>query len=356
MSSRRTTDPASPSVCSEPGARWAVGSAGTACAEDFAGRLAHARAVGGFRADRRRDAADLRGIRRGSESVHRASPGGIPGGVRAAFHRIRRLGQGCRDPVDVAGEPVARARWTTSRQSNPDDGSNAWAFAPSRTTSGKAILLRNPHLAWTAGYYEAHLTVPGVLDFYGDLGSADPSRVIGGFNRDLGWATTNNDPTPFADLRARSRQHAHPDRYWLDGDWKQFQKQIVTRGVQGWIGLRRRRRASSCERRSVQCSVGEAIRLRSPHGQRRGVPGRRAVPAHDASAFARRVEGRDAHARPRQLELHLRRPRREHLLPVECVASRRCRIRAAATASRFRFGVRATRGAHTSRSIRCRKC
>ena len=34
------------------------------------------------------------------------------------------------------------------------EGSNAWAFAPSRTRSGRAILLRNPHLDWSAGYYE----------------------------------------------------------------------------------------------------------------------------------------------------------------------------------------------------------
>ena len=57
-----------------------------------------------------------------------------------------------------------------------------------------AILLRNPHLAWTAGYYEAHIVVPNVLDFYGDVRVGGPFGVIGGFNRDLGWATTNNDP------------------------------------------------------------------------------------------------------------------------------------------------------------------
>ena len=62
----------------------------------------------------------------------------------------------------------------------PDDGSNAWALAPSRTTSGKAILLRNPHLRWTAGYYEAHMTVPGVIDFYGDFRIGGPFGVIGG--------------------------------------------------------------------------------------------------------------------------------------------------------------------------------
>jgi acyl-homoserine-lactone acylase len=71
-------------------------------------------------------------------------------------------------------------------------GSNAWALAPSRTVSGHAILLRNPHLAWTAGYYEAHIRVPGKLDFYGDFRIGGPFTVIGGFNRELGFATTNN--------------------------------------------------------------------------------------------------------------------------------------------------------------------
>jgi hypothetical protein len=64
-----------------------------------------------------------------------------------------------------------------------DDGSNAWAFAPSRTKSGRAILMRNPHLQWSAGYYEAHMTVPGVMDFYGDFRIGGPFAVIGGFNR-----------------------------------------------------------------------------------------------------------------------------------------------------------------------------
>ena len=75
-----------------------------------------------------------------------------------------------------------------------EEGSNAWAFAPSRTKSGKAILLRNPHLNWNSGYYEAQMTVPGVVDFYGDFRMGGPFGVVGGFNRDLGWATTNNAP------------------------------------------------------------------------------------------------------------------------------------------------------------------
>ncbi|MCX5761917.1 MAG: penicillin acylase family protein, partial [Gemmatimonadetes bacterium] len=78
-------------------------------------------------------------------------------------------------------------------------GSNAWAFAPSRTKSGKAILLRNPHLVWTSWYYEAHMTVPGHFDFYGDFRIGGPFAVVGGFNRNLGWSTTNNGSTARAE-------------------------------------------------------------------------------------------------------------------------------------------------------------
>ena len=40
-------------------------------------------------------------------------------------------------------------------------GSNAFALAGSRTTTGKPILLGNPHLQWSSLYWEAHVRVPG---------------------------------------------------------------------------------------------------------------------------------------------------------------------------------------------------
>jgi acyl-homoserine-lactone acylase len=98
-----------------------------------------------------------------------------------------------------------------------EDGSNAWALAPGRTRSGKAILLRNPHLAWTAGYYEAHVTVPDVVDFYGDFRIGGPLIVIGGFNRQLGWATTNSNSGDLTEFYSLDRDPAAPDRYLLDG-------------------------------------------------------------------------------------------------------------------------------------------
>lgn len=71
-------------------------------------------------------------------------------------------------------------------------GSNAWAIAPSHTTSGHAMLLANPHLPWSDlfRWYEAHLVAPG-LDAYGATLVGIPVLAIA-FNNELGWTHTVN--------------------------------------------------------------------------------------------------------------------------------------------------------------------
>jgi acyl-homoserine-lactone acylase len=108
-----------------------------------------------------------------------------------------------------------------------EEGSNAWAFAPSRTKSGRAILLRNPHLAWTSGYYEGAMTVPGVMDFYGDFRIGGPFGVIGGFNKDLGWATTNNAPD-LDEVYALDVDPAKADAYLFDGTSVPLERELTT--------------------------------------------------------------------------------------------------------------------------------
>lgn len=108
-----------------------------------------------------------------------------------------------------------------------EEGSNAWAFAPSRTRSGNAVLLRNPHLSWTAGYYEAHVTVPGVLDFYGDFRIGGPFGVIGGFNRHLGFATTNNW-TDLDEIYALDVDSTRVDHYLFEGASIPLEREVVT--------------------------------------------------------------------------------------------------------------------------------
>ena len=71
-------------------------------------------------------------------------------------------------------------------------GSNTWAIAPSRSASGHAMLLANPHLPWGDFmlFYEAHWSGPGV-NLYGIALVGFPTPVIG-FNDKLGWSHTVN--------------------------------------------------------------------------------------------------------------------------------------------------------------------
>lgn len=91
---------------------------------------------------------------------------------------------------------ATKTPWAIAAQGKepPPDGygSNAWALAPGRTESGNAILVRNPHLGWDAGYYEAQMTISGHFNFYGDFRVGGPFGTIGGFNEHVAWATTNN--------------------------------------------------------------------------------------------------------------------------------------------------------------------
>ncbi|MFB2772355.1 acylase [Pelatocladus sp. BLCC-F211] len=71
-------------------------------------------------------------------------------------------------------------------------GSNGWVIAPSHSTSGKAMLLANPHLPWSDLFlwYEAQITAPGI-DAYGATLVGIPVLAIA-FNNNLGWTHTVN--------------------------------------------------------------------------------------------------------------------------------------------------------------------
>jgi acyl-homoserine-lactone acylase len=75
----------------------------------------------------------------------------------------------------------------------PAGGSNGWVIGPTKSASGHAMLLANPHLNWTQPsqiLVEAHLVSPNV-DFYGAtlIGYATP---LLGFNDFGGWTHTIN--------------------------------------------------------------------------------------------------------------------------------------------------------------------
>lgn len=145
-------------------------------------------------------------------------------------HDVHAMGLGAvgpRTPREFLSRVSGDERYLAEEpEGDPEDGSNAWALAPSRTTSGNAILLRNPHLRWSAGYYEAHVTVPGKLDFYGDFRIGGPLGIIGGFNRHLGWATTNNYPD-LDEIYALRLDPARENHYLLDGRSHPLSREVV---------------------------------------------------------------------------------------------------------------------------------
>jgi acyl-homoserine-lactone acylase len=170
----------------------------------FTGLDAHAREVEGFGAG-----------------------GGVPGFIRA-LQRPRPAAP--RAPQAPARESMQFERpvYGPTYEVDPlEDGSNAWTFNGSRTKSGKAILLRNPHLSWTAGYYEAHVVVPGVVDFYGDFRIGSAFGTVGGFNRHLGFATTNNAPV-MSQIYALEADPYRDNHYMLDGESHPLQERKTT--------------------------------------------------------------------------------------------------------------------------------
>ena len=193
---------------------------------DFENRRARTRAIETYHLldPETRDIYD--GFAAGVNRYIALHPAEFPPGIPADFNgydvATLHIGDGppaakVRRFLAAQGVPAPEADVEPGDQSGEDDGSNAWALAPARTTSGKAILLRNPHLAWTAGYYEAHMTVPGVVDFYGDFRIGGPLIVIGGFNRNLGWATTNSNSGDLTEIYSLDLDREARSRRMLDG-------------------------------------------------------------------------------------------------------------------------------------------
>lgn len=111
-------------------------------------------------------------------------------------------------------------------------GSNAWAVGPSRSASGKSLLLANPHLPWgdVFTWMEAQLVMHG-LDLYGALLIGSPVLQIA-FNDHLGWTHTVNtqDGNDLYELTLEG------DGYSWDGGVRRFETErrlIQVKGTEG---------------------------------------------------------------------------------------------------------------------------
>lgn len=98
------------------------------------------------------------------------------------------------------------------------NGSNAWAIAPSRSASGNTLLLANPHLPWRDFYiyFEAQLTAPGI-NAYGISRIGFPVLTMA-FNEFAGYSQTvnTNDGEDYYELRLKD------NGYILDGIVRPF--------------------------------------------------------------------------------------------------------------------------------------
>lgn len=70
-------------------------------------------------------------------------------------------------------------------------GSNGWALGKDKTTTGKGMVLANPHFPWTGElkFWQVHVTVPGQYDVAGAALYGSPIPNIG-FNESLAWTHT----------------------------------------------------------------------------------------------------------------------------------------------------------------------
>ena len=129
-----------------------------------------------------------------------AALGDAPGALRFA-----------RDAALPAGERFAL-------QQERAFASNNWAVAPSRSTSGHALLAGDPHLELTLPsiWFEVHLVVPGVMDVGGVTIPGLPGVTIG-YTRAFAWSFTNTGADVMDFWRETVNDAARPTTYELDG-------------------------------------------------------------------------------------------------------------------------------------------
>ncbi|WP_395658398.1 penicillin acylase family protein [Nocardioides sp.] len=97
-------------------------------------------------------------------------------------------------PPSAASRPAPRPTRAQVRAAweQPDGfGSNATAVGGNDTTTGRGMILGNPHFPWLGRYRftQMHLTVPGKLDVAGGALTGFPAINIG-FNKDVAWSHT----------------------------------------------------------------------------------------------------------------------------------------------------------------------
>jgi len=107
-------------------------------------------------------------------------------------------------------------------------GSNGWGIGAARSSSGRGMLLANPHFPWQGELklWESHLRVPGELDVYG-VGLLGVVGVLIGFNENVGWTHTVSDGQRFTFYKL-TLDPADPTKYLYDGGYRAMEARPFT--------------------------------------------------------------------------------------------------------------------------------
>jgi acyl-homoserine-lactone acylase len=105
-------------------------------------------------------------------------------------------------------------------------GSNATAVGGDATTTGKGMLLGNPHFPWRGRYRftQQHLTIPGRYDVAGASLVGSPVVNIG-WNKDVAWSHTVSTAYRFTPYEYRL---AGPTTYLTDSGPQELERREVT--------------------------------------------------------------------------------------------------------------------------------
>ncbi|MBK9443499.1 MAG: penicillin acylase family protein [Comamonadaceae bacterium] len=121
------------------------------------------------------------------------------------FPALNQLAQVSEQAQHLAGVPLF-------------EGSNAWAVAGTRSSSGRPMLSGDPHIGFSlpSVWYEAHLNAPG-FELYGHFHPLLAFALLG-HNQQFGWSLTmfQNDDM---DLIAEAVNPANPNQVNFKGKW-----------------------------------------------------------------------------------------------------------------------------------------
>jgi acyl-homoserine-lactone acylase len=107
-------------------------------------------------------------------------------------------------------------------------GSNAIALGGEATANGRGMILGNPHFPWSGSerFYQAHLTIPGVLDVTGATLFGAPIVVIG-HTKGLAWSHTVSSAWRFTPYQL-ALVPGMPTSYLVDGAPEQMSATPLT--------------------------------------------------------------------------------------------------------------------------------